>query len=377
MLKSLYQTYSDPAAALGLQAECEAQVVSWRWATDSMGCDEPFLSESVGARPSRWVTDAKADARRHVRHGLDGEGRIVLERTPTGRTKVWLYQQDRRYHLDFHADGYINDASEYNESGGRLQTLRILFDRGLLEFAYHWEGDRLLRRVGCSRFKGEPVDWRQHLFSYNEAGQLDGIVREYLDRYRRPVGKQELVYQRPRPGETLATVTADVERLLIEAIAAQLPRIPRDEPLYCLLLCFTESDFTAAWPPFLVWGRQPYRDAVLARGEEVKYYLWAPDELRDQQGDAHECWFDDGALVEACKRHSQYMEMRGSDASAKRVLKNVAAWLDAPERRALLAATDDFVVAVADNTGSIDPLPGLRRAIGPERWGRLKERGYV
>ena len=88
-------------------------------------------------------------------------------------------------------------------------------------------------------------------------------------------------------------------------------------------------------------------------------------------------WFEDVALVEACRRHSQYMEMRGSDASAKRVLKNVAAWLDAPERRALLAATDDFVVAVADNTGSIHPLPGLPRATGPERWARLTERGYV
>lgn len=99
--------------------------------------------------------------------------------------------------------------------------------------------------------------------------------------------------------------------------------------------------------------------------------------MRGGQGDADECWFDDEALVEACKRHSQYMELRRSDVSAKRVLKNVAAWLDAPERRALLNTTDDFVVAVADNTGSIDPLPGMRRAIGPERWARLKERGYV
>ncbi len=377
MLKSLYQTYEDPAAALALQSACEAQVISWRWATDSMGYDEPFISETVGARPSRWVPDAKADARRHVRHGLDGDGRIVFERGSSGRTWVWLYKGDCRYYIDFSSGGHINGVSEFCECGGRLQSLKRLDDSSSIDSTYDWEGDRLLRTVTCSRLRGERVDWRQHLFSYNDAGQLDCIVLEYLDRYRRPTGQQALVYQRPRPGETLATVAADVERLLIEAIAAQLPRIPRDEPLYCLLLCFTESDFTAAWPPFLVWGRQPYREAVLARGEEVKYYLWAPDELREQQGDAHECWFDDVALVEACKRHSQYMEMRGSDASAKRVLKNVAAWLDAPERRALLAATDDFVVAVADNTGSIDPLPGLRRAIGPERWGRLKERGYV
>jgi hypothetical protein len=71
------------------------------------------------------------------------------------------------------------------------------------------------------------------------------------------------------------------------------------------------------------------------------------------------------------------MELRQSSASAMRVLKNVAAWLDAPERRALLTTTDDFVVAVADNTGSIDPLPGLRKAIGPDRWAVLKARGCV
>ncbi|MBK0054671.1 hypothetical protein [Stenotrophomonas sp. S39] len=377
MLKSLYHAYEDPAVALALQSACEAQVVSWRWATDSMGYDEPYISEIVGARPSRWVPDAKADARRHVRHGLDADGRIVLERGSSGRTWVWLYQGDCRYYIDFSSGGYISGVSEFRESNGRLQSLKRLDDSSSIDSTYDWDGDQLLRTVTCSRRRGERVDWRQHLFSYTDGGQLDCIVLEYMDRYRRPIGQQERIYQRPRPGETLATVTADVERLLIEAIAAQLPRIPRDEPLYCLLLCFTESDFTAAWPPFLVWGRQPYREAVLARGEDVAYYLWAPDEMRGVQGDAHECWFDDVALVEACRRHSQYMEMRGSDASAKRVLKNVAAWLDAPERRALLAATDDFVVAVADNTGSIDPLPGLRRAIGPERWARLKERGYV
>jgi hypothetical protein len=157
----------------------------------------------------------------------------------------------------------------------------------------------------------------------------------------------------------------------------QLPRIPRTEPLYCLLLCFTDEDPTAAWPPFLVWGRQSYRDAVLARGEDVRYYLWAPDEIRHAQGDADEHWFDLPALTEACQRHGQYMALRQSPVSARRVLKQVAAWLDAPERRALLHTTEDFVVAVADNSGNLDPLPGMRRAIGPERWARLKSRGYV
>ena len=42
-----------------------------------------------------------------------------------------------------------------------------------------------------------------------------------------------------------------------------------------------------------------------------------------------------------------------------------------------LVTTDDFVVAVADNTGAVNPLPAIRKAIGTERWALLKSRGYV
>lgn len=377
MLKALHQAHAEPAAALALQARCEAQVVSWRWATASMGYITPFPRESSGTPPPRWVAEAKVDARKHVQHGLDEAGRIVFERSPSGRSGVWLHAPGRRQYLSFHDGGRINAAWEFREEEGRLQALDLVDEGRGIDRTYHWEGGRLLREVMCNWSTAGRTWWCQAVYSYDDAGQLDRIVLEYLDRNGRATGQRRLQYQRPRPGETLATVTAEVERLLVEAITAQLPRIPRDEPLYCLLLCFTESDFTAAWPPFLVWGRQSYREAVLLRGEDVAYYLWAPDEMRGGQGDADECWFDDEALVEACKRHSQYMELRRSDVSAKRVLKSVAAWLDAPERRALLNTTDDFVVAVADNTGSIDPLPGMRRAIGPERWARLKERGYV
>lgn len=377
MLESLYQTHADPAVALALQARCEAQVSSWRWATESMGFVTPEPHESSGRPRPRWVAESRVVASRHVQHGLDDQGRIVFERGPSGRIGVWLHQQDCRHYLTFHGGGHISDAWEFREEGGRLQALDLV-DRGRgIDRTYHWEGDRLQREVVRNWSASERTWWCQNVFSYNDAGQLDRVVLEYLDRNGRATGQRRLQYQRPRPGETLATVTAEVEQRLTDAIAAQLPRIPRDEPLYCLLLCFTECDFTSAWPPFLMWGRQSYREAVTARGEDVAYYLWAPDEMRGMQGDAAECWFDDEALVEACKRHSQYMELRSSDASAKRVLKNVAAWLDAPEHHALLNITDDFVVVVADNTGSIDPLPGLRRAIGPERWARLKERGYV
>ena len=262
-----------------------------------------------------------------------------------------MLAQDSR----FSVAGEAADASEAQRSASRLQPDVILLDN-------HLPGVSGIDAIGGLKAAAPQARVVMLTVSENEedlaAGLREALLArvpgaelklEYLDAKGRRNGKSRLEYQRPRPGETLATVTAEVERLLIEAVSAQLPRIPAGEPLYCLLLCFTAEDTTAAWPPFLVWGRQPYRQAVLDRGDdEARYYLWAPDEIRDVQGETEEHWFTEPALTEACQRHSQYMELRQSTASATRVLKNVAAWLDAPERRALLTTTDDFVVAVAD-----------------------------
>ncbi|MCF7752353.1 hypothetical protein KQ945_16455 [Bacillus subtilis subsp. subtilis] len=377
MLKQLHARYDDPAAANDLLAQCRAQVVRWRWANESMGWETPFAREEQGGPASRWVADDKANPQRHVRHGLDAQDRVVLECWPNGCATAWLHAPGVHHSLSFFADGGINAAWEYREQDGRLLGLDLVDGKRGFNETYYWEGDRLQRKGIENWSQDGRTWWCQKVYHYNDAGQLDTIVLEYLDDEGCPGGPSRLQYQRPRPGETLATVTAEVERLLIEAIAAQLPRIPRGEPLYCLLLCFTDEDPASAWPPFLVWGRQPYRQEVLERGEDVRYYLWAPDEIRQGQGDAEEHWFDVPALTQACQRHSQYMEVRGSTASAQRVLKQVAAWLDAPQRRALLDTTDDFVVAVADNSGNIDPVPGLRRAIDPQHWALLKARGCV
>lgn len=377
MLDALYQTYSESSAGAALQARCREQVVSWRWASHSMAFVVPFMREEHGGPVPRWIADAKADPARHVHHGFDVQGRIILECEPNGSMSVWLHLPDVRQQFSFHNSGSLDSIMQFHEPGGRLQQLQLAADdRGFTEH-YEWEGERLLRVLIENRGGGRRTWWCRRLHDYDDDGQLQQMTLEHLDSRKRRKGDAQLLYLRPRKGETLATVSAEVQQLLQEALADALPRIPQEEPLYCLLLCFTEEDLSAAWPPFLVWGRQSYREQVLAQGEEVAYYLWAPDEIRQAQVGTCERWFDAPALVQACTRHAQYMALRQSSALAMQVLKAVAAWLDAPEQRGQLRTTDDFVVAVAENTGSVDPLPGLRRALAPERWALLKSRGYV
>ncbi|WP_199911371.1 hypothetical protein [Stenotrophomonas sp. ZAC14D2_NAIMI4_6] len=378
MIQTLYQQYADARAAETLIEQCRAQVVRWRWASGDMAHDAPFMAEKYGVRRSRWLDDAKADPDAHVHHGFDAQERIVLAVADNGaRTTVWLHGTEQRHSLSFYRGGRIASARAWHEHRGRLQRSELTVGHRGHDSIYHWDGEVLLRVVVRNWGDERPSWWCQDVYSYDEAGALDRIELQYLHEDGTPTGSQRLQYQRPRRGETLAAAAADVERRLMQAIATQLPLIPRDEPLYCLLLCFTDGDFSSAWPPFITWGRQSYRQAVLERGEDVAYYLWAPDEMRAGQRDDDECWFDDPALLDACKRHGRLMEMRGSTTSAMRLLTRVAAWLDAPEQRAHLHTTEDFVVAVADNTGAVDPLPAMRKAIGAQRWARLKAAGYV
>jgi hypothetical protein len=380
MLKDIYRFYSDPAAARQLLADSAAQAVSWRWASESMAEEVPFLQEKYGGPKAKWIADDKADAVRHVHHGFDTAGRLVIQRDGNGRETAWLHEADRRTGVQFslHEDeAHIGVVTQYRDAGGLLASHHVSHGHKGFDERFLWENGQLQRAITSNWAKGKKTWLCQDVYRYDDAALLDTITLEYLDEDGQPDGQRRLTYRRPRKGETLASVAAKVEAMLIAQITEALALIPRDEKIYCLLICYTEEDFTAAWPPFLVWGRESYRRAVLQKGEEVPYYLWAPDEIREVQGDAHERWFDNASLQESCLLHSQFMDIQQSTASARRVLKNLALHFNAPAAHASLLATDDFVVAHADNTGEVDPLRAMKAGIAPERWALLKERGCV
>lgn len=379
-LADIHRTYTDRASAARLLADCTAQAVAWRWATESMAEETPFLHEQYGGPKPRWLADGKADPERHMHHGFDAEGRLVLQRRSLGRATAWLHEAGRRTGVDLQVhdgEAYIGTVTQFRHDGGLLASQHISHGDHGVDTRYEWQHGQLQRAVMSNWTRGRKT-WRcQDVYRYDDTGQLDTITLEYLDDDGTPGPQTRLSYRRPRKGETLATVAAKVEALLLREITRALSQIPADEPVYCLLICYTQEDLGAAWPPFLVWGRESYRRKVLEAGEEVGYYLWAPDEIREVQGEAHERWFDDPELKEACLLHGQFMDIAQSSASAMRVLKKLAAHFNAPAAHAVLNTTDDFVVAHADNTGEIDPLKAMKTALAPERWALLKARGLV
>ncbi|MFD0715622.1 hypothetical protein [Paenibacillus sp. GCM10027626] len=363
-----------------LREEARSQAVTWRWATESMAFETPFARELYGGSIPRWLADDRANPKSHVRHGLDAQDRIVIECGPGTRETVWLHEPERRTGVQLYVhndDVNIGSVTQYCYQDGRLAADHLHMGYRGSDTCMEYEDGRLLRSFSRHWQEGDEPWFSQYVFSYDTQDQLERIVLQYTDAQGQPTGQERLTYLRLPKGETLATVEARVQSLFIQAIPTTLDNIPQDEKLYCLLLCYTHEDLGAAWPPFLVWGRESYRQSVVERGEDVPYYLWAPDEIRDVQGEGHEYWFDDRELREACLLHAQLMNMKQSNASAMRVLKQLAPQIHRMAKQAGLPLTDDFVVAYADNTGEVNPLKAMKSGLDAESWALLKQRGYV
>lgn len=380
-INRLYAAYADKARFQALLTQTRQQVVSWRWATASMSFHAPFARELYGGPAPRWLADDQARPAEHVHHGLDAQGRIVLELEGQRREQVLLHEAGHCTAIGWYAHG-IDNVRLNRYAGGRLVADHLHAGQRGIDTEHVWdaEGRHLLRSVSRNWRDCEPTWSSQYAYGYADDDRLSRIDLQYLDAHDQPKpGHDRLMYLRLPKGETLKTVEARVQALLQQALPAALGRIPRDVPLYALFLCFTHEDVPAAWPPFLVWGTESYRQQVVAAGEEVPHDLWAPDEIRGDGAD-HELWFDGPehqALREACLLHSQLMGMRHSDASAMRVLKAVVPELEVLARQTGLLLTADFVALMADNTGDIDPLKALKARLTPERWAQLASRGWV
>lgn len=177
--------------------------------------------------------------------------------------------------------------------------------------------------------------------------------------------------------ETQATIEKQLEIHLLNAFSTALAQVPREQPLYCLLLCYTAEDIAAAWPPFLVWGTEAYRQQIVVQGEDISYYLWAPDEIREQQAAQYEHWFKQPELKDICLVHAQLMSIKQSNSPAIRLLQRLVPDITRLVKESGLALTEDFVVTYVDNTGNVDPLEAIKANISAEQWVALKRQKYV
>lgn len=385
---ALFERYADPEAGRCLRENVLAQVVSWRWASGAMVQDEPFEYELnyrfLKAPRGRWLREDKAREQDHVRCGFDAAGRIVMASAYGSFQDIWLHGAGRITKLVFSLD---QDAGSWKVHAAKLSLLdadgRLLAQYSRFRSAwqmlasaefFRWDHGRVVGKQGVETDDGGAPCHYRYDYEVDGDGGLERISFCRTDAGGLALEKARTRYRRPVQGERIPELAAAITERLLSRIPELVRQAALDEPLYALLLCYTEEDFDAAWPPFLVWGRQSWRAEVT---ETPGYYLWAPDEIR-AVGDAHERWLDDDeTLTSLCLRHKALMADRGSQASGRKVLLEVARQLNLLDWSGITPVTDDFVVVLADNSGEVDPRPKMKAYLPPGRLALLRERGWL
>jgi hypothetical protein len=180
-----------------------------------------------------------------------------------------------------------------------------------------------------------------------------------------------------KPKPSIGELARQIEDMLIARVPAAVAKAKPKGEYYCLLLCYCAEDFAAGWPPFVLLGNEVERQRIVKSGDHVTYYLWAPDEMRNQKANLELPMHTDKTLRSVCLRHVAMMEAAHDTASGMKALRRVCKVLGAFDWSTIIRITPDFLVAAVDNTCEVDPPDDIAKVISSEKFETLREQGLI
>lgn len=390
--------YSSPEGRDELARRCRAKVVEWRWASDDMAFafQQPFVKERYRCDP-KWLKEGaklKSDCKRH---GLDAEGLIHVVEDLTSNAgldqaqisaKYVTYKDNQSEAVRYLAPCSLQTVQRCIYDGPRIiRQHNFIYSNGS-ERHFEWRDERLHRilsmgwrhdSVGPASKQFSGFDANSHteqIFEYDELGRLDRIVERSLNHdgtFYKGLSPR-INYERPKKNESIPQLAKEIERMLIERIPPAVSAARGKGPFYCLLICYCGEDFGAGWPPMLMLKPEADRRRIVERGEEVKYFLWAPDESDETNVRLR---YGDETLENSCRLHCQLMDVKEDYSSAKKALHNAAKALNELDWPKLLDVTPDFIVAAVDNTLEFDFATDIKAVVPAAKFKALKANGMI
>lgn len=395
--------YSSPEGRDELAQQCRAKVVEWRWASGDMAFAfrQPFFKERWRQAP-KWLKEGAKPKSGNARHGIAADGTIrVVEEFYFDDNKECCFPTYVSYAENLielvhyqQPDRLVNVRRRVFD-GPRLVREHLFHDGGGQEERFEWNQDRVIRIVGLGwkhdriRWSGERTNsesvvlpgykatgWTEERFEYDGLGRLDRILVFWLN--SDGTVDQDLPprinYERPKKNESIPQMAKEIERMLVEQIPPAVAKARGKGPFYCLLICYCGEDFGASWPPMLMLKPEAERRRIVERGEEVKYYLWAPDESDETNVYLR---YRDEKLDNHCRLHCQLMAVKNDYSSAKKALRNAAKTLNELDWSKRLDVTPDFIVAAVDNTGEFAFATDIKATAPAAKYKALKAAGLI
>jgi hypothetical protein len=265
-------------------------VVRWEWWTWVAYSYEPAYFEL--AKESRGhPLDAEVGPTTHGAHGygLDGEGRVVIERENTefpgryyetffvsevGGIAAHLYSYDP-------AKDWINVTWLAFGAPGIVDLHSVAPSGNWLSVAYQYdEHGRLIgcRRSGIARPYPDVAD--AYTIEYDDAGRITKVHRVGED------GQRHLHFELPDPDATLAAGKPALMNALTLATIEALRERALDDAVYCVALAYSGAAYHEWMPPLVYVGRAAERARFREEhGDEAPDYVWNPAEWSESEVD--------------------------------------------------------------------------------------------
>lgn len=391
ILINRYNEFLDPANYERLKQQIEPQVVEWRWATDDMFPLEPLQEYRPYPCKGKWLKPGKEpDYYNMMLHGLDANGKVLIIHIPYSpesyhngeiTERYYIYEEDK-INIVQYSDFRLRTVKyfiSYSYNEGRPYRQQIINGGSINDTWYYWNNQILEFEEGCEWLSGasvlEPIDinntfeikWHgRNTFQYDLDGQLQKIVKQDLSN-----GEEQLVYLRTRSGESIKELAPVIEDLLVEEIRRIVTNAHITSPAYCMILGYNSEDTHCVLPPFILIGLDEERQRIISEGNEIQYYLWAPDELRERCPEVN---LSDPEVLAKCLLFTQLMSLKHSASSGYKILRSVAKRLSSMDWSNILPVTSDFIVFAADNASEIDLMKDMKESVPADKLADLKKR---
>lgn len=357
-LRGRLKHLQESEACALVRSEVESQVVRWRRGSEQMDGYVPHFKKHFSG--GRWLKEGQEGG---CLHGYDNRDRLLI-----ADSVVWIHSEELCEEIRFDSHGLAILISLHRVGPSGLLDWSI-FQRadGGGERVYRWSGTRLEglenRYHKHSNYFPRTTPWdgrfREESFSlttyeYGLDGEVERISEDWL-LDGQPAKNPRVVYQRKKKGESVASLSKEVEAALLQAIPERLARVTLDSPAYCLFLQYCSSGWDLA--PTLVVATEAHRGSV---DEEL---VWAPGEV-----EAPALELEWPRWEESWRRLHQLMG--GNFDPALKLLRKVAKTLNERGLQTVLRTTSDFIVTAADSSDGVEIDDDFRASVPSGR--RLK-----
>jgi hypothetical protein len=370
-----------------LKENAERQVQSWRWATSGMFAVEPLIFERHERRRGRWLKQAPANQDGAYEYGFDTLGRVRLERQHVRfdgyPERRWFYESfffydvskiDRflySYNTDKEAIAFAR-ASVVDQRVSMVESRAV---RGVSRERYVWDGPHVVAvhvEHATVEPSGEYLGLKPHgsyWAEYDAKGLLDTLTAGSSSQPSSG-GKQRLIYKRPQPGVTLASLVSGVQPTLASAVVDAIRNAAVSEPAYCIALAWDPGQ-TSSLPPSLGVGLESYRSRLCNAGlQQQDELIWNPAEF--------DTWIElpRESLTQHCQQLNQYCSQRDNWSGAARMLNDISQTLSLRDWSPDLPITSDFFVYAID-LELVDLYRNVEKACPPNTLRSLRSRGLL